>query len=98
MVFIFLNTFIRIKLKIYIVKLFFTQLETRKYFIAYFNTDATTIFLNGVRVRAFPMEHLSAIRGLADPALLYCDEAPFFNRSDEVISVLERYAVRVAQR
>jgi hypothetical protein len=59
-----------------------------------FDTRNTTIWFNGVRIRAFPTDqHLNAIRGLADPALLYCDEASFFGgKTDDVISVLERYA------
>lgn len=59
-----------------------------------FDTKETTLFLNNVRIRSFPSNNLSAMRGLADVSIIYCDEAGFFGRQSqsEVIDVVERYA------
>jgi hypothetical protein len=69
----------------------------RKLFLPFnitFDTKETTLFLNGVRIRSFPSNNLSAMRGLSAVSFIYCDEAAFFDRSsqNEVIDVMERYA------
>ena len=48
-----------------------------------FDTRVTTLFLNGVRIRAFPSDHLSAVRGLANVSMIYCDEASFFSKESQ---------------
>jgi hypothetical protein len=59
-----------------------------------FDTRETTLFLNGVRIRSFPSNNLSAVRGLASVSMILCDEASFFDRASqaEIIDVIERYA------
>jgi hypothetical protein len=59
-----------------------------------FDTKETTLFLNNVRIRSFPSNNLSAMRGLPNVSIIYCDEAAFFDRQsqNEVIDVVERYA------
>jgi hypothetical protein len=59
-----------------------------------FDTKVSTLILNGVRVRAFPSDHLSAARGIPSVSMIYCDEASFSSNQSqsEVIDVIERYA------
>jgi hypothetical protein len=59
-----------------------------------FDTSVSTLILNGVRIRAFPSDHLSAARGIPAVSLIYCDEASWFSPQSqkEVIDVIERYA------
>jgi len=59
-----------------------------------FDTKVSTIILNGVRIRAFPSDHLSAARGIPAVSIIYCDEASHFSPQSqkEVIDVIERYA------
>jgi len=56
-----------------------------------FDTKESTLLLNGVRIRSFPSNNLSAMRGLSSVSFIYCDEAAFFDRSsqNEVIDVME---------
>jgi hypothetical protein len=59
-----------------------------------FDTNVSTLFLNGCRIRAFPSDHLSAARGIPACSMVYCDEASHFSPQSqkEVIDVIERYA------
>jgi hypothetical protein len=59
-----------------------------------FETKETTLFLNGVRIRSFPSNNISAMRGLASVSFIYCDEAAFFDKSSQsdVIDTIEGYA------
>jgi hypothetical protein len=59
-----------------------------------FDTRETTVFLNGVRIRSFPSNNLSAARGLESVAMIFLDEAAFFDKASqsEVVDVIERYA------
>jgi len=59
-----------------------------------FDTRETTIFLNGVRIRSFPSNNLSAARGIESLAMCFLDEAAFFGKDSqsEVLDVVERYA------
>jgi hypothetical protein len=69
----------------------------RKLFIQFgitFDTNMSTLILNGVRIRAFPSDHLSAARGIPEVVCIYCDEASWFSPQSqkEVINLIERYA------
>jgi hypothetical protein len=59
-----------------------------------FNSNMSTLILNGVRIRAFPSDHLSAARGIPSVSMSYCDEASHFSSQSqkEVIDVIERYS------
>jgi hypothetical protein len=58
-----------------------------------FDTKETTLFLNGVRIRSFPSNNLSAVRGIESCAMIFLDEAAFFDKASqkEVLDVVERY-------
>ena len=43
-----------------------------------FDTKETVIQLNGVKIEAFPLYHLDAMRGLANVSFILLDEADFF--------------------
>jgi len=57
---------------------------------------ATRIVINGVTIEAFPSHHLDAMRGLANPSMIFLDEADFFPASlqSEVLTVAERYIAK----
>jgi hypothetical protein len=59
-----------------------------------FDTSVSTLILNGVRIRAFPSDHLSAARGIPSVSMVYCDEASWFSPQSqkEVTDLIERYA------
>jgi hypothetical protein len=69
----------------------------RKLFLPFgitFDTNMFTLILNGVRIRAFPSDHLSAARGIPEVVCIYCDEASWFSPQSqkEVTDLIERYA------
>jgi hypothetical protein len=65
-----------------------------------FDTRESTLFLNTVRIRSFPSNNLSAVRGLESVALVFLDEAAFFgpDSQSEVLDVVERYAGKNSAR
>jgi hypothetical protein len=71
----------------------------RKLFLPFgitFDTNMSTLILNGTRVRSFPSDHLSAARGIPAVSCIYCDESSHFSPQSqkEVIDVIERYATK----
>ena len=58
-----------------------------------FPTKQTTVWLNGVKIEAFPSHHLDAMRGLANVSFVLLDEADFFpqGQQEDARTVSERY-------
>jgi hypothetical protein len=61
-----------------------------------FNTKETVVELNSCTLEAFPSNHLSAMRSLTNPKLIYIDECAFFHPQEmnEVRDVAERYLAK----
>ena len=61
-----------------------------------FEGKETEIVINGVEIRAYPSHHLDAMRGLTNVAIVFQDEARFFeiNQSNEAIDVSHRYIAK----
>jgi hypothetical protein len=59
-----------------------------------FDTSVSTLIVNGVRIRAFPSDNLSAARGIPVVSMIYCDEASWFSQQSnkEIVDLIERYA------
>ena len=61
-----------------------------------FDTKETVIELNGVRIEAYPSNHLDAARGLKDVSFIFLDEADFFRVGEQhnARDVSERYIAK----
>jgi hypothetical protein len=64
-----------------------------------FETKETTLFLNGVRIRSFPSNNISAMRGLAACSWIYADESAYFDKNSQtdVIDTIEGYCGKNSQ-
>jgi hypothetical protein len=58
-----------------------------------FSNKETVLELNGVRIEAFPSDHLDAMRGLANVSFILIDEGDFFKRGQQLDArdISERY-------
>jgi len=58
-----------------------------------FSNKETVLELNGVRIEAFPSDHLDAMRGLANVSFILLDERDFFKRGQQLDArdISERY-------
>jgi hypothetical protein len=58
-----------------------------------FPTKQTVIWLNGVKIEAFPSHHLDTMRGLANVSFVLLDESDFFppSQQEDARTVSERY-------
>jgi late competence protein required for DNA uptake (superfamily II DNA/RNA helicase) len=63
---------------------------------AAFDTKETVIELNGVKIEAFPSNHLDAMRGLQNVSFILLDEADFFppGQQADARDVSERYIAK----
>jgi hypothetical protein len=54
-----------------------------------FDTKETVLVINGCLIQAFPSHHLDAMRGLTNVAIVFQDEASFFeiNQANDAIDV-----------
>jgi hypothetical protein len=61
-----------------------------------FDSKTTVIELNGCHIEAYPSHHLDAMRGLANVAFIYLDEADFFppGQQQDARDVSERYIAK----
>jgi hypothetical protein len=61
--------------------------------LASFDTKETVIELNNVKIEAFPLHHLDAMRGLPNVSFILLDEADFFppGQQQDARDVSERY-------
>jgi hypothetical protein len=61
-----------------------------------FDTKSTIVYLNHVRIEAFPSHHLDAMRGLKDISFILLDEADFFppGQQQDARDVSERYIAK----
>jgi hypothetical protein len=64
-----------------------------KNLVTSFESKETVVWLNGVKVEAFPSHHLSAMRGLTNVSMIIADEAAYFPQNDqiELRDTIERY-------
>jgi hypothetical protein len=58
-----------------------------------FSNKETVLELNGVRIEAFPSDHLAAMRGLASVSFILIDEGDFFKKGQQLDArdISERY-------
>lgn len=58
-----------------------------------FNTDKTVMYLNGVKIKAYPSHHVDAFRSLPKVAFIYISEGDFFTPGQQraIRDVAERY-------
>ena len=58
-----------------------------------FSNKETVLELNGVRIEAFPSDHLDAMRGLANVSFILLDEGDFFKKGQQLDArdISERY-------
>jgi hypothetical protein len=63
--------------------------------LASFDTKETVIELNNVKIEAFPLHHLDAMRGLPNVSFILLDEADFFppGQQQDARDVSERYMI-----
>ena len=61
-----------------------------------FGTKETVLFLNSVKIQAFPSHNLSAMRGIPNVSVIFSDETDFtrVSESSELIDVIERYLAK----
>jgi hypothetical protein len=61
-----------------------------------FDTKETVLIINGCLIQAFPSHHLDAMRGLTNVAVVFQDEASFFeiNQANDAIDVSQRYIAK----
>jgi terminase large subunit-like protein len=61
-----------------------------------FSSKETALTLNGCAIEAYPSNHLSAMRSLTNPKLIFIDECAFFHQQEmnEVRQVAERYIAK----
>ncbi|MGA9171995.1 MAG: hypothetical protein WBZ20_17795, partial [Nitrososphaeraceae archaeon] len=61
-----------------------------------FDTKETVLVINGCLIQAFPSHHLDAMRGLTNVAIVFQDEASFFeiNQANDAIDVSQRYIAK----
>jgi hypothetical protein len=61
-----------------------------------FDTKETVLVINGCLIQAFPSHHLDAMRGLTNVAVVFQDEASFFeiNQANDAIDVSQRYIAK----
>ena len=61
-----------------------------------FDTKETVLVINGCLIQAFPSHHLDAMRGLTNVAIVFQDEASFFeiNQANDAIDVSHRYIAK----
>ena len=61
-----------------------------------FDTKETVLVINGCVIQAFPSHHLDAMRGLTNVAIVFQDEASFFeiNQANDAIDVSHRYIAK----
>jgi hypothetical protein len=61
-----------------------------------FDTKETVLVLNGCLIQAFPSHHLDAMRGLTNVAIVFQDEASFFeiNQANDAVDVSQRYIAK----
>lgn len=61
-----------------------------------FTSKETALTLNGCAIEAYPSNHLSAMRSLTNPKLIFIDECAFFHPQEltEVRDVAERYLAK----
>ena len=71
-------------------ELFLNSLESEYQLI--FDTKETVLVINGCLIQAFPSHHLDAMRGLTNVAIVFQDEASFFeiNQANDAIDVSQR--------
>jgi hypothetical protein len=61
-----------------------------------FDTKETVLVINGCLIQAFPSHHLDVMRGLTNVAIVFQDEASFFeiNQANDAIDVSQRYIAK----
>ena len=61
-----------------------------------YDTKETMLIINGCLIQAFPSHHLDAMRGLTNVAIVFKDEASFFeiNQANDAIDVSHRYIAK----
>lgn len=61
-----------------------------------FDSKETFVTINGCLIQAFPSHHLDAMRGLTNVAIVFQDEASFFeiNQANDAIDVSQRYIAK----
>jgi hypothetical protein len=61
-----------------------------------FDTRETIIIINGCLIQAFPSHHLDAMRGPTNVAVVFQDEASFFeiHQANDAIDVSQRYIAK----
>ena len=61
-----------------------------------FDTKQTEVILNGCLIKAYPSNHLDALRSRTDLKVILCDEAEYFEPSERAIlrDVTERYIAK----
>ena len=61
-----------------------------------FDSKETEIVINGVEIRAYPSHHLDAMSGFTNVAIVFQDEASFFelNQANDAIDVSHRYIAK----
>jgi hypothetical protein len=61
-----------------------------------FDTKETVLVINGCLIQTFPSHHLDAMRGLTNVAIVFQDEASFFeiNQANDAIDVSQRYIAK----
>jgi hypothetical protein len=64
--------------------------------LAIFDTKETIIWLNNVKIEAFPSHHLDAMRGISNVSFILLDEADFFppGQQQDARDVSERYIAK----
>jgi hypothetical protein len=64
--------------------------------LAIFDTKETVIWLNNVKIEAFPSHHLDAMRGISNVSFILLDEADFFppGQQQDARDVSERYIAK----
>lgn len=63
--------------------------------VTQFNTRATIIELNGIRITAVPSDHLDTARGIPNVSVFYSDETAFYSNKEQenLRDVSERYHI-----
>lgn len=61
-----------------------------------FETKNTVVYLNGVKIEAFPSNHLDSMRGIANVSFIFLDEADFFSPGEQqnARDISERYIAK----
>jgi late competence protein required for DNA uptake (superfamily II DNA/RNA helicase) len=77
-------------------ELFLNPDSNSQYHQLIFDSKETIIIINGCIIQAFPSHHLDAMRGLTNVAVVFQDEASFFetNQANDAIDVSQRYIAK----